>query len=100
MLVHPETNERALLAQAFVSVLIGLDNCESHLLLELLQRRITLPKNTIRWNLEVDDVAICDNPRNPPSGSRRLRRCPRPKRIRVVQRAVVRFNFAPLRPWR
>ena len=30
--------------------LIGLDNYESQMLLELLQRRITAPENTIRWN--------------------------------------------------
>ncbi len=30
-------------------------------LLELLQRRITVPENTIRWNWETGDVAIWDN---------------------------------------
>ncbi|EID17039.1 alpha-ketoglutarate-dependent taurine dioxygenase [Mycobacterium xenopi RIVM700367] len=59
--VHPETGERALLAGDFVRGFIGLDDYESHVLLELLQRRITMPENTIRWNWEPGDVAIWDN---------------------------------------
>jgi alpha-ketoglutarate-dependent taurine dioxygenase len=59
--VHPETGERALLAGAFVRGFIGFDTCESHTLLELLQRRITMPENTIRWNWALGDVAIWDN---------------------------------------
>ncbi len=59
--VHPETGERALLAGGFVRSFIGLDGYESRVLLELLQRRITLPENTIRWNWEPGDVAIWDN---------------------------------------
>ena len=34
---------------------------ESQTLLELLQRRITMPENTIRWNWAAGDVAIWDN---------------------------------------
>jgi alpha-ketoglutarate-dependent sulfate ester dioxygenase len=59
--VHPETGERTLVAGNFVRGFVGLDNYESQLLLELLQRRITLPENTIRWNWEAGDVAIWDN---------------------------------------
>jgi alkyl sulfatase len=59
--VHPETGERTLVAGNFVRSFVGLDSYESQLLLELLQRRITLPENTIRWNWEPGDVAIWDN---------------------------------------
>jgi alpha-ketoglutarate-dependent sulfate ester dioxygenase len=59
--VHPETGERALLAGGFVRNFVGLDSHESSVLLELLQRRITLPENTTRWNWEPGDVAIWDN---------------------------------------
>jgi taurine dioxygenase len=59
--VHPETGERTLLAGDFVRNFVGLDSHESSLLLELLQRRITMPENTIRWNWEPGDVAIWDN---------------------------------------
>ena len=59
--VHPETGERTLLAGGFVRNFVGLDSYESTVLLELLQRRITLPENTIRWNWEPGDVAIWDN---------------------------------------
>ena len=59
--VHPETGERTLLAGGFVRNFIGLDSYESTVLLELLQRRITLPENTISWNWEPGDVAIWDN---------------------------------------
>jgi alpha-ketoglutarate-dependent sulfate ester dioxygenase len=59
--VHPETGERSLLLGNFVRQLIGLDPYESATLFELLQRRITLPENTIRWNWRPGDVAIWDN---------------------------------------
>jgi alpha-ketoglutarate-dependent taurine dioxygenase len=59
--VHPETGERTLLAGDFVRNFVGLDSHESSVLLELLQRRITMPENTIRWNWEQGDVAIWDN---------------------------------------
>jgi taurine dioxygenase len=59
--VHPETAERALLAGQFVSGFVGLDDYESRVMFELLQRRITLPENTIRWNWEPGDVALWDN---------------------------------------
>src|ERR1700758_2767450 len=59
--VHPETGERTLLAGDFVRSFVGLDSHDSAMLLELLQRRITLPENTIRWNWVPGDVAIWDN---------------------------------------
>lgn len=59
--VHPETGEHTLVAGYFVRGFVGLDNYESQTLLELLQRRITMPENTIRWNWAAGDVAIWDN---------------------------------------
>jgi alpha-ketoglutarate-dependent sulfate ester dioxygenase len=59
--VHPETGERTLVAGDFVRNFVGLDGHESQVLLELIQRRITLPENTIRWSWESGDVAIWDN---------------------------------------
>lgn len=59
--VHPETGERTLLAGNFVRSFVGLDSYESTVLFELLQRQITQPENTIRWNWEPGDVAIWDN---------------------------------------
>ncbi|BBY38900.1 alpha-ketoglutarate-dependent sulfate ester dioxygenase [Mycobacterium mantenii] len=59
--VHPETGERTLLAGDFVRAFVGLDSHESSVLLELLQRRITMPENTIRWNWAQGDVAMWDN---------------------------------------
>jgi alpha-ketoglutarate-dependent sulfate ester dioxygenase len=59
--VHPETGERTLVAGDFVRSIVGVDPYESQTLLELLQRRITVPENTIRWNWAAGDVAIWDN---------------------------------------
>ncbi|HEY2450863.1 MAG TPA: TauD/TfdA family dioxygenase [Mycobacterium sp.] len=59
--VHPETGERTLLAGDFVRNFVGLDSNESNVLQELLQRRITVPENTIRWNWMPGDVAMWDN---------------------------------------
>ncbi|HEX5144787.1 MAG TPA: TauD/TfdA family dioxygenase [Mycobacterium sp.] len=59
--VHPETGERTLVLGDFVRSLVGFDAHESHQITELLQRRITMPENTIRWNWEAGDVAIWDN---------------------------------------
>ncbi|BBX35195.1 alpha-ketoglutarate-dependent taurine dioxygenase [Mycolicibacterium mageritense DSM 44476 = CIP 104973] len=59
--VHPETGERTLLAGDFARGFLGLDSHESHVLFELLQRRITVPENTVRWNWAPGDVAIWDN---------------------------------------
>ncbi|MGV9802720.1 TauD/TfdA dioxygenase family protein [Mycobacterium sp. NPDC003449] len=59
--VHPETGERTLLAGDFTRGFLGLDSHESHALFDLLQRRITMPENTIRWNWAPGDVAIWDN---------------------------------------
>lgn len=59
--VHPETRERTLLAGNFVRGFVGLDSYESAALLELLQRRITMPENTVRWDWQPGDVAMWDN---------------------------------------
>lgn len=59
--VHPETGERTLLLGDFVRGFVGLDSYESTVLFELLQRRITMPENTVRWNWKPGDVAIWDN---------------------------------------
>jgi taurine dioxygenase len=59
--VHPETGEGTLLLGDFVRGFVGLDSYESAVLHELLQRRITMPENIIRWNWEQGDVAIWDN---------------------------------------
>ncbi|MHA3023406.1 TauD/TfdA dioxygenase family protein [Mycobacterium sp. BMJ-28] len=59
--VHPETGERTLLAGDFVRALLGMDGHESHALVDLLQRRITMPENTVRWNWAPGDVAMWDN---------------------------------------
>lgn len=59
--VHPETGEHTLVLGDFVRNFVGLDSHESGVLHGLLQRRITLPENTIRWNWEPGDVAIWDN---------------------------------------
>ncbi|OLO99198.1 taurine catabolism dioxygenase [Mycolicibacterium porcinum] len=59
--VHPETGERTLVAGDFTRGFLGLDSHESATLLELLQRRITAPENTVRWNWSLGDVAIWDN---------------------------------------
>ncbi|WP_283606252.1 TauD/TfdA dioxygenase family protein [Mycolicibacterium poriferae] len=59
--VHPETGERTLVAGDFTQHLIGFDPQDSRTLLDLVQRRITVPENTIRWNWKAGDVAIWDN---------------------------------------
>lgn len=59
--VHPETGERTLVAGQFVRGFVGLDSYESAALLELLQRRITMTENTVRWDWQPGDVAMWDN---------------------------------------
>lgn len=59
--VHPETGERTLLTGDFVRSFVGLDSRESSVLFDLLQNRITMPENTVRWNWRLGDVAIWDN---------------------------------------
>ncbi|OMC36723.1 taurine catabolism dioxygenase [Mycobacterium sp. GA-1841] len=59
--VHPETGERTLVAGDFARGFVGLDSHESATLLELLQRRITMPENTVRWTWAPGDVAMWDN---------------------------------------
>jgi taurine dioxygenase len=59
--VHPETNERTLVTGDFARHLLGMDAHESRTLLELIDRRIAAPENTVRWNWRLGDVAIWDN---------------------------------------
>ena len=59
--VHPETGERTLLAGDFARSLVGYDDHESRAVLDLLQRRIAMPENTIRWTWTAGDVAMWDN---------------------------------------
>jgi taurine dioxygenase len=59
--VHPETGERTLLLGGWARGFVGLENYESQVLFELLQSRITVPENTIRWDWRPGDVAIWDN---------------------------------------
>jgi alpha-ketoglutarate-dependent sulfate ester dioxygenase len=59
--VHPGTGERTLLLGQWARGFIGLESHESLALFELLQARITLPENTIRWDWQPGDVAIWDN---------------------------------------
>jgi alpha-ketoglutarate-dependent sulfate ester dioxygenase len=59
--VHPETGELTLVAGDFARSLVGCDGHESRTLLDLIQRRITMPENTIRWIWASGDVAIWDN---------------------------------------
>lgn len=59
--VHPQTGERTLVVGNWVRGFIGLDHHESHVMWELLQRRITKPENTVWWNWQAGDVAIWDN---------------------------------------
>ena len=59
--VHPVSGERTLLAGNFIHSFVGLDPHESAVLFELLQRRITLPENTVRWSWAPGDVGIWDN---------------------------------------
>ena len=59
--VHPETGERTLLLGSFVQRVSGLSKSESQKLYEIFQAYITAPENTVRWNWQVNDVAIWDN---------------------------------------
>ncbi|GHH84235.1 hypothetical protein GCM10018793_48090 [Streptomyces sulfonofaciens] len=59
--VHPETGERVLLLGNFVQRIVGLTGRDSRALLELFQRYVESPENTVRWQWQVGDVAIWDN---------------------------------------
>ncbi|MEV3858989.1 TauD/TfdA family dioxygenase [Streptomyces sp. NPDC050095] len=59
--VHPETGERALLLGNFVQRIQGLTGRDSRDLVELFQRHVERPENTVRWQWRVGDVAIWDN---------------------------------------
>ncbi|MFD8567840.1 TauD/TfdA dioxygenase family protein [Streptomyces sp. NPDC059639] len=59
--VHPETGERTLLLGNFVQKIAGLTGRDSRDLVDLFQRHIERPENTVRWQWQVGDVAIWDN---------------------------------------
>ena len=59
--VHPVSGERALLLGHFVKKLVGLSSSESARIFELLQNRVTLLENSVRWRWQQDDVAIWEN---------------------------------------
>lgn len=59
--VHPQTGQGSLLLGGFVRAIIDVEPTESAALFQLLQRRITRPENTVRWNWPPGDVAIWDN---------------------------------------
>lgn len=59
--VHPETGERALLLGSFVQRIRGVSSTDSRLLIELFQRHVERPENTVRWQWQAGDVAIWDN---------------------------------------
>ncbi|AXI76318.1 TauD/TfdA dioxygenase family protein [Peterkaempfera bronchialis] len=59
--VHPESGERTLLLGNFVQRIADVPAQDSRLLIELFQRHIERPENTVRWQWQVGDVAIWDN---------------------------------------
>jgi alpha-ketoglutarate-dependent sulfate ester dioxygenase len=59
--VHPESGERSLLLGAFARHLLGFSATESASLIDIYQRHITRPENTVRWQWSLGDVAIWDN---------------------------------------
>ncbi len=59
--VHPESGERTLLLGNFVQRISGLNGQDSRQLIDLFQRHIERPENTVRWQWQVGDVAIWDN---------------------------------------
>ncbi|MFJ6214220.1 TauD/TfdA dioxygenase family protein [Streptomyces sp. NPDC092296] len=59
--VHPESGERVLLLGNFVKRIADVPGQDSRLLVELFQRHIERPENTVRWQWQVGDVAIWDN---------------------------------------
>jgi alpha-ketoglutarate-dependent taurine dioxygenase len=59
--VHPETGERCLLLGVYAQRIVGYDREDSAALIQLLQRRITRPEMTVRWDWRPGDVAIWDN---------------------------------------
>ncbi|MCX4746274.1 TauD/TfdA family dioxygenase [Kitasatospora sp. NBC_01287] len=59
--VHPVTGEKSLLLGSFTQRLQGLSSTDSRDLIELFQRHVERPENTVRWDWQVGDVAIWDN---------------------------------------
>jgi taurine dioxygenase len=59
--VHPETGERSLILGSWVKRFVGLNNADSAKIFEVLQSRISMPENTVRWSWRMGDVAMWDN---------------------------------------
>jgi taurine dioxygenase len=59
--LHPESGERSLLLGGFARQLIGFSQADSASLIDIYQRHITRPENTVRWNWSLGDVSIWDN---------------------------------------
>jgi taurine dioxygenase len=59
--VHPETGERALLLGHIVKRNDGVSPTESQAIFQLLQHRVTMLENTVRWQWSEGDVAVWDN---------------------------------------
>jgi alpha-ketoglutarate-dependent sulfate ester dioxygenase len=59
--VHPATGEKSLLLGAFAQKVLGVSGADSRALIDLFQRYVERPENTVRWDWQVGDVAIWDN---------------------------------------
>ncbi|GAB7185503.1 TauD/TfdA family dioxygenase [Kitasatospora sp. Ki12] len=59
--VHPVTGEKTLLLGAFAQRLQHLSGDDGKALIDLFQRYVERPENTVRWDWQVGDVAIWDN---------------------------------------
>jgi taurine dioxygenase len=61
---HPESNRCALfLAGYWMEAIVGFERGESDLLLDYLMQRATSPTHTVRWQWQVDDLALWDERR-------------------------------------
>jgi taurine dioxygenase len=59
--IHPDTKERCIVLGHFVKKFVGMNIADSLRLYAMLQERILLPANCMRWQWKVGDVAIWDN---------------------------------------
>jgi alpha-ketoglutarate-dependent taurine dioxygenase len=59
--VHPETEERSLVLGGFARTVAGFSPQASRDLIRILQEYATRPEQTVRWQWQVDDLAIWDN---------------------------------------
>ncbi|HET9138076.1 TauD/TfdA dioxygenase family protein [Actinophytocola sp.] len=59
--VHPETGERSLLLGGFARRVVGMSPQAGRDLIRVLLEYATKPEHTVRWQWQVDDLAIWDN---------------------------------------